>query len=51
MRKGRRVQEKAKMNIGGNSLSNDQKKKRIILYLLLLLGIFFLILKIYLFIL
>ena len=30
MRKGRRVQEKAKMNIGGNSLSNDQKKKRII---------------------
>ena len=30
MRKGREVQEKAKMNIGGNSLSNDQKKKRII---------------------
>ena len=30
MRKGRRVQEKAKMNLGGNSLSNGQKKKRII---------------------
>ena len=30
MRKGRRVQEKAKMNLGGNSLSNEQKKKRII---------------------